>query len=464
MYTQTRELTSFFSVMPQIQQNTAAATATIRSLPGEILSEIFMHAVGCPKVFDVKCFPWTLGHVSSSWRSITLSTPQLWRYIHIRRTCLGPYARPVWMEILQEWIKRSGECLLSVVIEDDYGGDFPREAIELITAHSRRWVTASIEAYLAHRGDLEVIRGNIPALQEIQIHMDEMMEENFKRHTTITNCFQIAPRLRVVYTNYALYHFLPMPTDNLVDLATNIRSNLEIYELLRPCADRLVRVNLHNRTPFAWTNEMPPANAPRLLLSAIESIQLQTDGKVLDMLTVPQLKSLSIDAFIRVPETGLFPVSIGPSINSLISRSKCPLISLSIGSSKMSSAELISALAALPLLESLSLSDPHGLDSTFFIPITYAPGTTLLLPRLESFRFGWGQLENHVNFSPDLTLNFLESRLHPDNTDNQIQPLRKAHLILPRKSIPMSSPQNTRFEALTADYKVTIIWSPCRYQ
>ncbi|KAF9029332.1 hypothetical protein BDZ89DRAFT_933125, partial [Hymenopellis radicata] len=57
----------------------------IRSLPTELMSEIFSHCVprgyvdeGCLDSLDPRLAPWTLSHVCYRWRSLALSSPQLW--------------------------------------------------------------------------------------------------------------------------------------------------------------------------------------------------------------------------------------------------------------------------------------------------------------------------------------------------------------------------------------------------
>ncbi|KAL0958384.1 hypothetical protein HGRIS_000526 [Hohenbuehelia grisea] len=443
---------------------------TVQSLPAELLCEIFMEALDASAValFNIMLFLWAFGHVCSRWRTIALSTPQLWQDIHIRGSQFRSTTkdRLTRMAFLEEWIARSGECPLFVNLE--LGRRIHREVVDLVTAQSPRWVEAEICSNLVHRGDMEGIRGNIPALRVLTIYMERMdfRELDIRRPTTmISRCFQIAPRLIRVHTNYAIFHFLPMPTDNLLELSFNVCFNLEIYELLRPCAAHLVKAWLDARLPFTWTNDTTPADAPRLLLPALELLSFCTDGKFIDMLTVPQLKTLNISAFMpnNVPDATPTPVPFGSSLNSFLSRSKCPLTHLTINVATISSSELVNAFSALPLLEHLLLNDLHGLDSSFFVSITHTPGKTApLLPRLEFFRFSHRFLEIHANFSPDPVLDFLESRLHSVDSPNQNPRLRMVQLTLPRESVPVSSPQSLRFEALRAStsFKVIVFWSP----
>lgn len=69
----------------------------IRSLPRDILTEIFLHCTpfmdegdidifDCGPEFDTLCpknHPWNLSHVCQRWRDITISTPRLWSTIYL---------------------------------------------------------------------------------------------------------------------------------------------------------------------------------------------------------------------------------------------------------------------------------------------------------------------------------------------------------------------------------------------
>ncbi|KAK0472544.1 hypothetical protein IW261DRAFT_811279 [Armillaria novae-zelandiae] len=54
----------------------------IRSIPDDVLSEIFQHCVAkgfeSPDSLDIRDCPWTLSYVSRRWRDISLSRPRLW--------------------------------------------------------------------------------------------------------------------------------------------------------------------------------------------------------------------------------------------------------------------------------------------------------------------------------------------------------------------------------------------------
>ncbi|KIY70717.1 hypothetical protein CYLTODRAFT_487867 [Cylindrobasidium torrendii FP15055 ss-10] len=55
----------------------------LRSLPSELLQEIFMLCVPKPCIISSKEAPLRLGQVCSRWRSIALQTPKLWSNLHV---------------------------------------------------------------------------------------------------------------------------------------------------------------------------------------------------------------------------------------------------------------------------------------------------------------------------------------------------------------------------------------------
>ncbi|PBK61441.1 hypothetical protein ARMSODRAFT_841945, partial [Armillaria solidipes] len=54
----------------------------IRSVPDDVLSEIFQHCagifLGSPDSLDLCNCPWTLSYISRRWRDLSLSLPRLW--------------------------------------------------------------------------------------------------------------------------------------------------------------------------------------------------------------------------------------------------------------------------------------------------------------------------------------------------------------------------------------------------
>ncbi|KAF8992391.1 hypothetical protein BDZ89DRAFT_1030747 [Hymenopellis radicata] len=62
----------------------------IRSIPNEVLAEIFMHSIPSWETGGVvvdslnpNTPPWTLTHVCRRWRELAISLPQIWAYIYL---------------------------------------------------------------------------------------------------------------------------------------------------------------------------------------------------------------------------------------------------------------------------------------------------------------------------------------------------------------------------------------------
>ncbi|KAJ7803743.1 hypothetical protein B0H13DRAFT_1671541, partial [Mycena leptocephala] len=99
-----------------------ALLSPIRTMPVEILQEIFMACLPTrhDSIMHASHIPLILGRVCSRWRTISLSTPVLWSSVHVivPSTAGDQGHKEVRLacESLQLWLRRSGDCLLSIAI------------------------------------------------------------------------------------------------------------------------------------------------------------------------------------------------------------------------------------------------------------------------------------------------------------------------------------------------------------
>lgn len=78
--------------------------------------------------------PWSLAQICSSWRSVVLSSPSIWRYVSVD---LALQRRNIFL--LAKELKFAGNCLLSLRLSSFEDNVDARRSIDLIAAHSDRW-------------------------------------------------------------------------------------------------------------------------------------------------------------------------------------------------------------------------------------------------------------------------------------------------------------------------------------
>ncbi|KAJ7623908.1 hypothetical protein DFH06DRAFT_1230570 [Mycena polygramma] len=133
--------------------------------------------------------PVLLGRICSSWRAISISTPRLWASLHIVRPSRPPSHSSELqsfekkcsqrLETLKAWLCRSGNCPLSISLEDgvDRGPDAsisPRSESYLpaLIPFALRWqeIKFSCQGPMMRDEISNLAPSDVPILQEITIH------------------------------------------------------------------------------------------------------------------------------------------------------------------------------------------------------------------------------------------------------------------------------------------------------
>ncbi|KAF7357905.1 hypothetical protein MVEN_00836800 [Mycena venus] len=116
-----------------------ALVSPIRRLPLDILEEIFMACLpdrNC--VMSAQEAPVILGRICSSWRTISLSTPRLWSRLHIVEPMgyisLNTSQRLQRLEVAKSWLRRSGDCPLSISLEGNPDAYIPPPSGTIVTS------------------------------------------------------------------------------------------------------------------------------------------------------------------------------------------------------------------------------------------------------------------------------------------------------------------------------------------
>ncbi|KAJ7162285.1 hypothetical protein C8R46DRAFT_955250 [Mycena filopes] len=103
-----------------------ALTSPVRRLPLDIIEGIFIACLPTHRncVMSASEAPVLLGRICRAWRTISLSTPQLWASLHITHpspeedsaipTSLVAETAALRLAAAKEWLRRSGQCALSL--------------------------------------------------------------------------------------------------------------------------------------------------------------------------------------------------------------------------------------------------------------------------------------------------------------------------------------------------------------
>ncbi|KAJ6534269.1 hypothetical protein B0H19DRAFT_1271985 [Mycena capillaripes] len=155
-----------------------ALLSPIRAMPPEILQEIFVACLPTHHcaVMHTSQMPMLLGHVCRAWRSISLSTPALWSSVHAVVTSTVDDRPPAAViddcQVLQDWLRRSGDLPLSISLFVPTGDDENMQPfMDVILPYSRRW--KSLILLPARRQGLSALQSltpeDVPLLEGLEI-------------------------------------------------------------------------------------------------------------------------------------------------------------------------------------------------------------------------------------------------------------------------------------------------------
>ena len=177
-----------------------ALIAPIGRLPPEILSEVFLH---CQESQDSKKLnklrlnkvPLLLGSVCSRWRTISLSTAQLWASFML--TIESAYLRSDIM-LATTWLARAGTCPLTIRLAcGDWGRGFLKPLMDIFLLHCERWYDIHLSLPLRVLGFLGRAKNHLPRLHKLYLGRELETQEAL-------DIFEFAPQLRSVHLDFTL--------------------------------------------------------------------------------------------------------------------------------------------------------------------------------------------------------------------------------------------------------------------
>jgi hypothetical protein len=136
-----------------IERATARSHSTFpfNRFPREIIAEIFWNCLGYKVRMSSGNAPLLLCRVSSSWRELALTIPQLWASIDIRLHHLNDVDPSICAQTANTWLERSGILPLTVAI--DYFGSLNTKStvldalLSIVCSYSSRWQNVAINSW-----------------------------------------------------------------------------------------------------------------------------------------------------------------------------------------------------------------------------------------------------------------------------------------------------------------------------
>ncbi|KAF7311287.1 hypothetical protein MKEN_01030300 [Mycena kentingensis (nom. inval.)] len=326
---------------PGSQFRASMPRPSVNRLPNELLSEIFVHTIPIyPQSPDLLGgdSPLQLLKVSRQWKEIALATPLLWRAITL------PSEYPVTgrrlVQLVVEWLARSGACSLSINFgfDRESGDNLIQRLVSAILPHRDRWeyLTLGITPQ-----EISLLCGPAPLLRRVHITVEEdTLWDGFIRASavepiTLTPAGQLTS-VRFYDVDCTLSS---LPWTQLTTLTLQHRTFAQCLPLLEACAASLLRCRLAlcDEDPYA----LRIVRLPHLHTLVLEA-DVSYDTEVQPHNALPYLTFLDVPGLRRLQIAGVF-LSPMPSaaeyLDGFVGATGCRLEELCVQGPAISSVE-----------------------------------------------------------------------------------------------------------------------------
>ncbi|KAF7376633.1 hypothetical protein MSAN_00080100 [Mycena sanguinolenta] len=322
-----------------------ALLSPVRRLPRDIIEEIFMACLptGRNCVMCAAEAPVILGRICSSWRAISFGTPKLWSRLHV----VHPYsANSVLhkakvaqrLEVADAWLKRSGNCPLSISLEGAIvHQNFIAEQdqfLKLFIPHASRWqniylsIPSAVLETLSH-----LTENDVPLLEGMKLALSSQHDDSLA--WTSSGIFH-APNLSRFSISRSIItaSSLPLRWVQLTDL-----------DLMGPP----LGAGHPQMSSFFGPQETPPRDLiiELLFLHILDLMcfgaPLLISEQFLSHLSLPKLRDFKLDG-LEDPQDSAASADL---LVSFLAASTC-LETISIGSGTFSKSSLTNVLRGLP--------------------------------------------------------------------------------------------------------------------
>ncbi|TFK34041.1 hypothetical protein BDQ12DRAFT_738431 [Crucibulum laeve] len=354
-----------------------------RTIPIDILGEIFTHCLHGPETWAGYPAAVALSHVCSKWRTAALAMSALWSTFSIEFDLL-PSGDAV-LEYMNACINRSRRQPLSFKIlasNDPYDSITNLRIIDLLESCSERWehVTFSMPRDSLLNTPLSW-PGSFPKLKSLKLEDSTSMPPHASNKYSPIRFTANAPRLRKLAlcnlpTNFIEGNIWSQLTELRLQ-GNGMRSTKDILQLLSK-AGALVRLHVEDAgsiNPYMFSG----ARVRHIYLRYL-TIWSPKAQRFLEHLVLPNLKGLDID-YCETPINPYPAVSSG-TLTRLLERSQCQLKDLALTDTPVS--ELLKILSMTPSLTNLSLRN-FDITTPFLMRLAFGYsgfGEPAYLPKL----------------------------------------------------------------------------------
>ena len=299
---------------------------------------------------DASQAPLLLSAVCTAWRELAWSMPWVWSSVNLMLGASGPTS----VALLDEWLSRSRHCPLTIrlkyvfsVAEEGY--DTILGIMSVVARFSERWRHIIFNLPILCYDALRSVRGRLPMLKSLSLRL--LGEERGSAMNAL-QMFSIAPQLHVAQCEDFPPQGVVLPLDQLTSLsAYQCGSSMHCVETL-DAGSQLRHASFVLDYRSAWV--ITPSAPHQVLAPHLHSLKFLVNKRgftctILDHLALPNLRELSFTGL-----SGREPFTMS-SLVSLISRSACPLQSLSITSLYLDG-ELFRCMQVMPSLSELTIS------------------------------------------------------------------------------------------------------------
>ncbi|KAK7017403.1 F-box domain-containing protein [Favolaschia claudopus] len=193
-----------------VQETLDAYKYPVLEVPNEIVSEIFIQFVPPypsrpPNRGTLS--PTLLTQICTRWRQIALSTPQLWRAVHIAvwDDAVGSHPQ---IQLAGTWFSRAGIYPLSLEISGTRDSSITREEISDLAVEQARWEYLKINV-----SDLDTVFGLVGSMPQLR-HIDV----DVSRSSEIVTLEQVPLLCSAVLSGFAP-SYIVLPWNQLTPLA-----------------------------------------------------------------------------------------------------------------------------------------------------------------------------------------------------------------------------------------------------
>lgn len=363
------------SVKSRINARTDPVT---RKLPVEVICRIFelyadldfveeqMTAGVWPTGRDTS--PLTIGAVCRRWRDIAWSFPILWTALALDVDCKVPAWGP---ELVHQWLERAAGQPLAIQFSNLTGSDSADSGycaiIDILNQFSAQWKILDLSGLpyeLLERIDDDKYLNPTSQLTHICV-----AETGFPgpRPGMLSISRQHRPTfVSFVSDSYPITLHIDWRNVSRIHVARSMTSLMSILPLAAASP------SLREMTIYSLRDDYGPIRSTERVvqLKILQTLSIEgsgsgvtSPGNIFDSMTLPSLQTFHLDSNWR--RSTDIPVPSIPRISRLFSRSKCPLLHLSLLKLSLYPIGLLSLLRCVPSLRTLQLSYVHNAEKLF---------------------------------------------------------------------------------------------------